>query len=106
MAGIKSSTVGVKRRIRNAPIERTNVHSLKLVKNYICQDTIDALEYLLYEARKGELIGLVYGGMHKHHSCIVDAVGAGYRDPLFALGVANLLTDVIATRARNDESHD
>ena len=101
MAGIKSSTVGAKRQNRNAPIERASVHSLKLVKNYICQDTVDALEYLLHEARSGELIGLVYGGMRKHRSCFVDAVGDGRRDPLFALGVANFLTGVISTRARD-----
>ncbi|WP_124704091.1 hypothetical protein [Sulfuriferula multivorans] len=79
-----------------------NVHSLKLVKDRESQDTIDALEYLLQEAKRGELIGLVYGGMLKGRSCIVDSTGVAYQDPLFALGVASLLTDELAQRARNE----
>ena len=95
MAGINNSDIRAKRQNRE-PTNRANVYSLKLVKDHVCQDTIYALEYLLQEARRGEVIGLVYGGIFKNRCCITDAVGEGYRDPVFALGLAGFLAKHIS----------
>lgn len=74
-----------------------------LLRAKISHDTVEALEYLLYEAKRGEVIGIAYGAMMKRRSCIVDTAGEAYRNPLFALGVVCLLSDDIAIRARNGE---
>lgn len=58
-----------------------------LVNETVSHDTIEALEFLLQEARSGELIGLAYGAMLKRRTCIVDTAGEAYRNPLFTLGV-------------------
>lgn len=74
-----------------------------LVNETVSHDTIEALEFLLQEARSGELIGLAYGAMLKRRTCIVDTAGEAYRNPLFALGVVCLLSDDVAQRARVSE---
>lgn len=80
-----------------------NVHSLKLVKDHVSQDTIEALEYLLYGARRGEVIGLAYAAMLKHESCLTDITGEAYHNPILALGVVSMLSNDIAHRARNED---
>lgn len=72
-----------------------------LIRASISHDTVEALEFLLHEAKRGEVIGLAYGAMMKQRSCIVDTAGEAYRNPLFALGVVCLLSDDVAERARN-----
>lgn len=91
---------------RSSPLEISNdrptdnVHSLKLVKDLASQDTIEALEYLLYEARRGEVIGLAYAAMLKNRSCLIDTVGEAHRNPLFALGMVCMLSADIADKTR------
>ena len=79
-----------------------DVNKLLLVPNTISQETIEALEFLLQEARSGELIGLAYVGMMKRRSCIMDTAGEAYRNPLFALGMVSMLSTEIANRARHE----
>lgn len=67
----------------------------------VSHDTIEALEFLLHEAKRGEVIGIAYGAIMKRRSCIVDTAGEAYRNPLFALGVVCMLSDDVAIRARN-----
>lgn len=74
-----------------------------LLNETVSHDTIEALEFLLREAKSGELIGLAYGAMLKRRACIVDTAGEAYRNPLFALGVVCLLSDDVAQRARVPE---
>lgn len=76
-----------------------------LMRAKVSHDTVEALEFLLHEAKRGEVIGLAYGAMMKRRACIVDTAGEAYRNPLFALGVVCMLSDDIAIRARrgNDE---
>lgn len=71
-----------------------------LMRANVSHDTVEALEFLLHEAKRGEVIGLAYGAMMKGRSCIVDTAGEAYRNPLFALGVVCLLGDDITIRAR------
>lgn len=74
-----------------------------LIREPVSHDTVEALEFLLHEAKRGELIGIAYGAMMKKRACIVDTAGEAYRNPLFALGVVCMLSDDIAIRARNDD---
>lgn len=74
-----------------------------LMRATVSHDTVEALEFLLHEARRGEVIGLAYGAMMKRRACIVDTAGEAYRNPLFALGMVCMLSDDIAIRARNGE---
>lgn len=75
-----------------------------IISEKVSHDTVEALEFLLHEARRGELIGIAYGAMLKKRSCIVDTAGEAYRNPLFALGVVCMLSDDISRRARNDDN--
>lgn len=75
-----------------------------VIRETVSHDTIEALEFLLHEARRGELIGLAYGAMLKRRTRIVDTAGEAYRNPLFALGIVCMLSDDIAIRARNNEN--
>lgn len=72
-----------------------------LMRASVSHDTIEALEFLLHEAKRGEVIGIAYGAIMKRRSCIVDTAGEAYRNPLFALGVVCMLSDDVAIRARN-----
>jgi hypothetical protein len=66
--------------------------------DFTADDVIEALEYLLQEAKRGQIIGLTYGAMMRKRSCIVDAVGEMDRNPLSALGMLSLLQAQIAKR--------
>lgn len=74
-----------------------------LVRSQVSHDTVEALEFLLHEAKRGEVIGIAYGAMMKRRSCIVDTAGEAYRNPLFALGVVCMLSNDIAKRASSVE---
>jgi hypothetical protein len=75
-----------------------------LARDPVSHDAVAALEFLLQEARRGELIGIAYGAMMKSRECIVDTAGEAHRNPLFALGVVCMLSDDIALRARNGQN--
>lgn len=75
-----------------------------IARDPVSHDTVEALEFLLHEARRGELIGIAYGAIMKRRACLVDTAGEAHRNPLFALGVVCMLSDDIAIRARNDEN--
>lgn len=62
-------------------------------------DVIKALEYLLKEARDGQLIGIAYGAMFRRRHYIVSTAGEGRRNPLFALGVVHVLADELVDQA-------
>ncbi len=63
-------------------------------------DVIEALEYLLAEARRGQLIGIAYGAMFRRRHYIVETAGEAHRNPLFALGVINILESELWERVR------
>jgi hypothetical protein len=58
-----------------------------------CADTIAALEQLLHEARKGEVIGLAYAAMLRQRAYIVNTTGEAYRSPTFCRGMVAELGD-------------
>lgn len=70
-----------------------------MLRATVSHDTVEALEFLLHEAKRGEVIGLAYGAIMKRRACIVDTAGEAYRNPLFALGVVCMLSNDVASRA-------
>lgn len=62
-----------------------------LIKPDVSHETIAALEYLLQEAKEGNLIGLVYGAALRGKDYFVDTAGESHRNPLFGLSMASVL---------------
>lgn len=73
-----------------------------LVQNDVSKDSVEALEFLLQEAKSGRLIGLAYGAMFKRKDCIVDTAGEAHTNPLFAISVIFMLLFDVAFRARGE----
>ena len=62
-----------------------------LIEVDISNETIAALEYLLHEAREGNLIGIVYGAALRGRDYFVDTAGETHRNPMFGLSMASVL---------------
>lgn len=61
--------------------------------NGASHDTVKCLEALLERAKKGEVIGAVYGALYRERKYTVHACGEAYRNPTFARGVVGALDD-------------
>lgn len=75
----------------------------KLVHIHPSDDLVVTLEYLLKEARAARLIGLCYGAILARREYFVDCVGEAHRNPMFALGVTDVLADDLLGRVREDK---
>lgn len=75
---------------------------LRLVQNQPSKDMIETLEYLLQEAREGNLIGLAYSALLPGRKFFVDVVGEAHADPVRAIGAAQLLSHEVMSRMRVD----
>jgi hypothetical protein len=62
----------------------------------VSKDTVTCLEGLLTRARRGEVIGIVYGELHRNRHYTVHACGEAHRNPTFARGVVGALDDHLA----------
>lgn len=71
-----------------------------LVPDVLSNDTIECLEQLLEQARRGAIIGLAFAVMLKKRGYIVNTAGEAYRNPTFARGMINALDDQLSTRVR------
>lgn len=78
---------------KHAEPERAPV--LRLAPTPVDTDTIEALEQLLSEARKGHLIGVAYCAMYPGHAYTVDTAGEGRRNPTFVRGMLLALDDCL-----------
>jgi hypothetical protein len=74
----------------------------KLVPNGVSTDTVRSLEYLLDEARKGNVIGVAYAAMFRKRSYVVNMTGEAHRSPTFARGMVATLNDHLGERIRNE----
>lgn len=72
-----------------------------LVHAHPPHDVIAALEYLLAEARNGQLIGIAYGAMFRRREYVVETAGEAHDNPLFALGVVNILSSELQDQVRS-----
>lgn len=59
----------------------------------VSHDTVEALEQLLDEARRGRLIGVTYVAMYKRREFVTNATGEAHRNPVFARGMISFLDD-------------
>jgi hypothetical protein len=73
-----------------------------LVPQRVSNDTVEALETLLEQARNGEVIGVAFVAMLKRRGYIADAAGEAYRNPTFARGMIRALDDKLAHRVAGD----
>lgn len=69
-----------------------------LIPDSVSKKTIECLEMLLEQARKGELIGLAFGAILKRNNYIVNTAGEAYRNPTYARGVVAALDDHLSAR--------
>lgn len=56
-------------------------------------DTVEVLEDLLAEARRGEVVGLLFAAMTRRRDYYVGAAGEAHRSPTFARGMVCALDD-------------
>lgn len=83
---------------RSSPLEISNdrptdnVHSLKLVKDRVSQDTIEVLSALLEDAKRGEVIGIAFAAMYRQRKFIVDTAGEARQEPIFTIGMLDFLS--------------
>lgn len=64
-----------------------------LTQHHIPKDTIEALEQLLDEAKRGRIIGMAFVTMYKRREFATLATGEAYRNPVFARGMVAALDD-------------
>jgi hypothetical protein len=65
----------------------------RLVGKATSEDVVEALEVLLAQARKGDLIGIAYAAMFTRRQYIVDTAGECRRNPTFTRGMVRALDD-------------
>lgn len=72
-----------------------------LVPDTISGDTVEALEQLLADARKGVVVGIAYAAMYRRKEFIVNAAGEAKKSPVFSRGMIACLDDALARQADN-----
>ncbi len=75
------------------PEERVVLH---LVRPTSSADIVQALEELLRDARRGQLVGLAWVAMHPGYEYSVDIAGETRRCPTFTRGLLLKLDDELA----------
>lgn len=68
----------------------------RLVPDQVSKDTIEALQQMLGQAKKGELIGIAFAAMYRHREYIVNTTGEAHRNPTFARGMVAALDDELS----------
>ena len=71
-----------------------------LVPDSISNDTVECLEQLLAEARKGVVIGVAFAAMLKQRQYIVNTAGEAHRNPTFSRGMVQALSDKLGLRVQ------
>jgi hypothetical protein len=80
---------------------RRPAFKLKAV-NGVSHDTVECLESLLEEARRGEVIGVCVAAMHKRRNYTVRACGEAHRNPTFSSGMVGALWFDLQRQARGE----
>lgn len=71
-----------------------------LVGDTLSKDTVEALEELLTNARKGKVIGIAFAVMLKERHFWVNTAGEAHRNPGFSLLMTRMLDDQLVARVR------
>ena len=69
---------------------------IRLVSGQAPEDLVRALEELLADAKRGQLVGLAYAAMYRRHEYVVDTAGECRRNPTFTRGMVRALDDRLA----------
>lgn len=69
-----------------------------LVPDTLSIDTIECLEILLDQAKRGQVIGIAFAAMLKRRGYIVNTAGEAHRNPTFTRGMLASLNDRLGTR--------
>lgn len=72
----------------------------RLAPDNISDDTIEALEELLKEAKSGHIIGLAFAAMYKGRRFVVSTAGEARRSPVFTRGMLSYLDDQLSVESR------
>jgi hypothetical protein len=70
----------------------------------VSKGTVTALEYLLDQAKQGQLIGIAFAGILRGRRPINGFSGYASQDPHFAMGVVRELNEVLLEQARKKYS--
>lgn len=70
----------------------------QLVPDSVSKDTVECLEQLLVEARKGRIIGVAFVAALKKRAYIANTAGECHRNPTFARGMVATLDDHLSAR--------
>jgi hypothetical protein len=65
----------------------------RLVPDTVSHDTVEALQTLLKDAQRGEIIGVAFAVMNKGRDYIVNTAGEAHRSPTFARSIVQALDD-------------
>ena len=65
----------------------------RLVRDDISRDTVEALEQMLEQARRGEIIGIAFAAMLRRRQFFVNSAGEAYRNPTWSRGMIATLDD-------------
>ena len=71
----------------------------RLVPDTISDDTIEALQELLADAKAGKAIGIGFVVMYRGRQFIANAAGEAKRSPVFTRGMVAPLDDKLARQA-------
>jgi hypothetical protein len=63
-------------------------------------DTVQALQHLLEQAQRGEIIGIAFAAACRRRKVLLDTTGEAYRNPTYARGMVAALDDAIGIRMR------
>lgn len=74
----------------------------RLVPDALSHDTVELLEQLLDEARRGRILGMAFVAMYKRREFIANTAGEAYRNPVFARGMVAALDDHLGEISRRD----
>lgn len=67
-----------------------------LVRDTVSRDTVEALELLLADARKGRVVGIAFGAMLRQRRYLVNCAGDACRDPTTTRGILAALDDELS----------
>lgn len=68
------------------------------------EDTIQALQELLLQARKGDLIGIVFAAMARNKRYFIGSAGEATNSPTFSLGMVQMLARSLEDQALGRET--
>jgi glycerol uptake facilitator-like aquaporin len=75
----------------------------RLIPDAISTDTVECLELLLSEAKRGEVIGLAFGAMLRRRAYVVNTAGEAHRNPTFTRGMVAALDDQLSRRVHGPD---